>query len=84
MQRDDRDDHIDQALAAIGGEDTEFYLTARRDGGEGRRVPVVALSCRFQNCGWGETVGEMELWEFAADAREHWERRHARPAKETE
>jgi hypothetical protein len=70
--RDERDDHIDQALAAIGGEDTEFYLTVRDS--------RVALQCRSGDCAWGEKVGEMELWEFVADARAHWESTHAAPS----
>lgn len=59
---------IDQALAALGGGDTEFYLISR-DG-------KVALQCRYKDCGWGEVVGEMELWEFAVDARNHWDGKH--------
>lgn len=64
----DMDALIDQALAVLGGDDTEFYLTAK--GGQ------VVLSCRYQGCTWGEMVGEMELWEFVVDARKHWDEDH--------
>jgi hypothetical protein len=75
--RDDRDDHIDQALAAIGGEDTEFYLTAQDAAASGARGhATVILSCRYQGCDWGLLVGEIELWEFVTDARAHWESQH--------
>lgn len=67
--------HIDQALEAVGGGDTEFYLNGR-DGGPGVEH-AVRLTCRYQGCKWGEYVGEMELWEFVADARAHWEDEHA-------
>jgi hypothetical protein len=74
----ERDVHIDQALVALGGEDTEFYLTAQdgtASGAFGRAT--VILSCRYQGCDWGLFIGEMELWEFVADARGHWEDQHA-------
>lgn len=72
------DGYIDAALAALGSEDTEFYLTAKDSAASGAfgRATVV-LSCRYKGCDWGFFVGEMELWEFAADAREHWEDKHA-------
>ncbi len=73
-----KDGYIDAAFAAIGGDDTEFYLTAKDAAASGAfgRATVV-LSCRYQGCEWGLFVGEMELWEFVADAREHWEDAHA-------
>jgi hypothetical protein len=72
--RERMEDHIDQALEALGGEDTEFYL----DGCGGAGVEhAVRLTCRYQGCEWGIFVGEMELWEFVTDAREHWEAEHA-------
>lgn len=64
------DDYVSQALDALGGEDTEFYMTVKDS--------RVLLQCRYQGCNWGEAVGEMELWEFITDAREHWEGKHAR------
>jgi hypothetical protein len=74
------DDYIDQALAALGSGDTEFYLTAKDASASGAfATPTVQLSCRYQDCEWGFFVGEMELWEFVADAREHWESEHAAP-----
>ena len=71
------DGYIDAALDALGGGDTEFYLN-----GCGGSVGVgvehaVRLTCRYQDCEWGFFIGEMELWEFVADAREHWEDAHA-------
>jgi hypothetical protein len=70
--------HIDQALDALGGEDTEFYLTAQDSAASGAfGHATVILSCRYKGCDWGEFVGEMELWEFVADARRHWEDSHA-------
>jgi len=73
-----RDGYIDAALDALGGEDTEFYLTAKDAAASGAfgRATVV-LSCRYQGCDWGLFVGEMELWEFVTDARAHWEDKHA-------
>lgn len=74
----DAGDYVDAALEVLGGEDTEFYLTAKdaADSGASGR-PAVALSCRYQCCDWGLIIGEMELWEFVADARAHWEDKHA-------
>jgi hypothetical protein len=69
------DDYIDAALDALGSADTEFWLNGRAglpDSGH-----AVALTCRYKGCEWGFFVGEMELWEFVADAREHWETTHA-------
>ena len=65
---DTLDSIIDQALAVLGGESTEFYLVVK----DGR----VCLQCRYQDCNWGEMVGEMELWEFVTDARGHWNETH--------
>ena len=75
------DGYIDAALAALGSEDTEFYLTAKDSAASGAfgRATVV-LSCRYQGCDWGLFVGEMELWEFVADARRHWEEVHGNAA----
>ena len=71
------DGFIDAALAALGSEDSEFYLTAKNDADSGAfGRPTVVLSCRYQDCDWGFSVGEMELWEFVADARAHWEEKH--------
>lgn len=63
-------DYVDQAVDALGGEDTEFYLSVKDN--------RVMVSCRYQGCRWGESCGEIELWEFAADARDHWEAEHGR------
>lgn len=63
-----KDEWIDQALEALGGEDTEFYMVVKNGG--------VCVQCRYQGCEWGEYVGEMELWEFVVDARGHWEEKH--------
>jgi hypothetical protein len=72
------DAYIAQALAALGSDDTEFILTAKMPGVvPGTAVPQIALDCRVTGCGWGFSVGQMELWEFVADAREHWESEHA-------
>ena len=74
-----KDGYIDAAFKAIGGDDTEFYLTAKDAAASGAfgRATVV-LSCRYQGCEWGLFVGEMELWEFVTDARAHWEDKHAK------
>jgi hypothetical protein len=63
-------DYVDEALAILGGEDTEFYLGAK----DGR----VIVSCRYRDCSWGESCAEIELWEFVTDAREHWETSHSK------
>lgn len=65
--------YIDEALAALGGEGAEFYLTVKPV-----MTPAVLLSCRYGDCEWDFYVGEMEPWEFVADAREHWETEHAK------
>ncbi|HEV2452214.1 MAG TPA: hypothetical protein VGS62_09845 [Streptosporangiaceae bacterium] len=71
------DGYIDTAVEALGGEDTEFYLTAQDASASGAfGCATVRLSCRYQGCEWGLFVGEIELWEFVADAREHWESEH--------
>jgi hypothetical protein len=78
MTETDASDYVDAALEVLGGEDTEFYLTAQdasASGAFGRAT--VRLSCRYQGCDWGLFVGEMELWEFVTDARAHWEDKHA-------
>lgn len=70
--------YIDTALDALGGENTEFYLTAQDSAASGAfGHATVVLSCRYQGCDWGIFVGEMELWEFVTDARKHWEGEHA-------
>jgi hypothetical protein len=71
----DLDGYIDAALAAIGGDDTEFFLNGC--GGPAGVEHAVRLTCRYQGCEWGIFVGEMELWEFITDARQHWESMHA-------
>lgn len=71
--------YVDAAIELLGGEDTEFYLTAQdasASGASGRAT--VKLMCRYQGCEWGFFVGEMELWEFVTDARAHWEDKHAK------
>jgi hypothetical protein len=68
-------DYVDQAVEVVGGENTDFMLTAvQKDYGL-----VISLDCRV--CNWGLTVGQMELWEFITDAREHWETIHAAPGQ---
>lgn len=69
---------IDDAVAALGGEDTEFYLNAGMlmDGTPNAK-PCVTLNCCYDDCEWGYSIGQQELWEFVADAREHWEEKHA-------
>jgi hypothetical protein len=75
------DGYIDAALAALGSEDTEFYLTAKDSAASGAfGCATVVLSCRYQGCDWGFFVGAMELWEFVADARQHWEDKHVNAA----
>ncbi|HVT97839.1 MAG TPA: hypothetical protein VHE33_10045 [Acidobacteriaceae bacterium] len=59
------DDRIDLADTAIGGQFT-LKVKANR----------VCMSC--DDCEWTESTGEMPLWEWVCDAREHWEREHAR------
>ena len=66
---------IDQALVALGSDESEFYLTARN----GDDFASVVLSCRYGDCDWGISVGKMELWEFVVDARRHWDDTHAGP-----
>ena len=70
------DEYVDKALELLGGEEEAFYLTAREDKDHPGRY-LVYLQCRILGCKWGYTVGEMPLWEFATDAREHWDERHA-------
>ena len=43
--------YVDAALEVLGGEDTEFYLTAQDKSASGAfgRASVV-LSCRYQGC----------------------------------
>jgi hypothetical protein len=67
------DDSIDRILELLGGDDINFFLTAR-SAPQGLKV---VLSCRYKDCKWGETVGEMELWEFVVDAREYWDKEHS-------
>ena len=75
-------DFVDVALEVLGGEDTEFYLTAQDKAASGAfGCATVRLSCRYQGCEWGLFVGEMELWEFVTDARTHWENEHAQAAR---
>ena len=71
-------DYVDQAVQVLGGEATDFMLDAQiRQDGLGEKHPTIALSCRAEGCAWGFTVGQMELWEFITDARDHWESTHA-------
>jgi hypothetical protein len=58
-------------LTEDGAEENDFMLTARIDD-DG--APRTHLECR--SCGWGLAVGQMELWEFIAEAREHYETKH--------
>jgi hypothetical protein len=72
------DGYIDQALAALGGEDADFILTAKIPGVVPDAAgPQILLNCQATGCDWGFSVGQMELWEFVADAREHQESVHA-------
>jgi hypothetical protein len=60
--------YVDQALDALGGEDSDFIVKVGKHG--------IDLDCRV--CGQGVyAVGAIELWELVADAREHWEQKHA-------
>lgn len=76
--------YVDQALAALGGDDADFMVTAKIDTellGAGREPrATLRLSCSVNGCKWGYLVGQMELWELVADAREHFEKDHAPPA----
>ena len=83
------DQWIDQALEALDGgvSDSEFVLHRLPEG--------VGLCCGLcppdghsaaHGCKDGAvlfTVGTMELWEFAHDAREHYETHHRRPSPPT-
>lgn len=68
----DTDAVIDQALAVLGSDDAEFYLSARN----GDAFASVVLSCAYGDCSWGISVGTMELWEFVLEARRHWDEAH--------
>lgn len=72
--------YIDQALHALGGEDTDFMVTAKIDvellGADREPRATLRLSCSVNGCKWGYLVGQMELWELVADARQHWEQAH--------
>lgn len=66
---------LDDILTALGGEDAGFVVKTKTDGKSGS--PLVLLSCNYGGCPWGVTIGEIELWELALEAREHWEAKHA-------
>lgn len=61
-------DYVEAALELLGSEDTEFMLAVVSG--------HVAVQCRYQGCNWGESCGEIELWEFVVDARDHWDTVH--------
>lgn len=71
-------DYVDEACAALGGEDSDFIVKGMDP--DARPAPyAVGLFCRTCNpdaltCIY--SVGEIELWELVADAREHQERQH--------
>lgn len=71
----DASDYVDEIQAVLGGEDTEFHLSVRH--GAYGDMDTVMLSCRYEHCTWGVFASDMPLWEFAADARDHWEKNHA-------
>jgi hypothetical protein len=65
----DASSYVDQAVAAVGGDDAEFLVFTAA--GENK----VKLSCPV--ClRWGYTVSEIPLRELVADARAHWEEKH--------
>lgn len=69
---------IDAALELLGEEDSEFYLTAGMfDDGTPKARPCVTLNCGYDDCEWGYSIGQIPLWEVIADARMHWEEKHA-------
>lgn len=68
--------YVDQALDALGGGDSDFLVAADVVAGN----VALRLSCRLNGCEWGYTIGQIELWELAADARMHFEESHAPPA----
>ena|SRR5215831_3594946 len=71
---DSREDHIDQAATALGGEDSEWFVTARIDKGRA----YLYLECRECERD-GKPIystGQIELWELIVDAREHHEKQH--------
>lgn len=72
---------VDQAVAALGGEGSDFIVKGIPGSAQ---VPyAVGLFCRTCGSANGDrltgvySVGEIELWELAADAREHFEDIHA-------
>ncbi len=70
-------DFVDEALKVLGGEKTDFWLTAvEAKPGVGAKL-VVALRCCYEDCTWGLAIHQMELWEFITAARVHWEDEHA-------
>jgi hypothetical protein len=82
-------DYVDEACAALGGEDSDFLIRGI-PGIQGAPYSI-GLFCR--SCGEDPdyhgpervgvglySVGQMELWELVADARDHFEREHAVPA----
>ena len=71
----DASDYVDDALAVLGGEDTEFYVTATQE--EDSHRPKISVNCCYSDCEWAYTIGQMPVWEIAADCREHWEKTHA-------
>lgn len=71
-------DYVPEAMAILGGDRSEFYLNGC--GGPTNIPHAVRLTCRYEGCEWGFFVAEMELWEFIADARAHWEEKHREPA----
>ncbi len=76
------DRRVEIAVDALGGEDADFMLTGCIQTFGTTTFPAVKAECRIDGCGWGQTVGQMELWEFIADCREHWDEKHASAERE--
>ena len=68
-------DFVEDAVTVLGGEDTEFYLTAVQE--EDTHRPKVSVNCCYDDCEWHYLITQVDLWEVVADCREHWENYHA-------
>jgi hypothetical protein len=68
-------DFIEDAVTVLGGEDTEFYLTAVE--GKYGDMHALKVNCCYDDCGWHYLITQVDLWEVVADCREHWENYHA-------
>lgn len=57
-------DYVYEAVAVLGGCDTEFILSGY-------------AACHYDGCDWSVSYSRTDAWDVISNMRDHWDEKHA-------